>query len=122
MTKTEAALKLIDIAAGVDLIGSYESAEAIRMGAKALSAPPTVLMGYRIEELQVLAELLRDQYVSPITVSRLVNDASYMYQLVSEAVLKDAHEAQKAVLKDAREAQKHIKLSPWKEEKEGQDE
>lgn len=107
LTKVEAALKLIDIAAGVELIGNHENAEAIRMGANALREPPTTLMGYRIGELQVLAELLRDQDVSPITVTKLVNDASYLYQLVSELVIKDA-----------REAKKYLKLSPWKEEME----
>lgn len=113
MTKAEAALKLIDIAAGVELIGNHENAEAIRMGANALREPPTTLMGYRIEELQVLAELLRDQYVSPIEVTRLCNDASYMYHRLKAQIMNEVREAMTPP--------KLPKMSPWDEEKEGLD-
>lgn len=34
MTNAEAALKLIEVAAGLELIGNHENAEAVRMGAR----------------------------------------------------------------------------------------
>lgn len=111
MTKAEAAEILKTIAVSMTVLGLPENAEAARMGAEVLSAPPEIFMGYRIAELQVLADLLREQNVSPIEVSRLVDDASYMCQLLKAQIVKEV-----------REAMTPPKMSPWKEEKEGLDE
>lgn len=109
-TKAEAAERLKMIAAGLSLIfGNAENAEAARMGAEVLSDPPEIFMGYRIAELQVLADLLREQNVSPIEVTRLCNDASYMCQLLKAQIVGEV-----------REAMTPPKLSPWEEEKEGE--
>ena len=108
-TKAEAAERLKTIAVSMKVLGLPENAEAARMGAEVLSAPPEIFMGYRIAELQVLADLLREQNVSPITVSRLCNDASYMCQLLKAQFAKEV-----------REAMTPPKLSPWEEEKEGE--
>ena len=106
MTNAEAAQKLINIATAMSMIGDSENAMAVSMGARILSNPiPETLRGYRIAELEVLADLLRNQDVSPLTVTRICKDASYLYQLVSESVLNDSQEARK-----------HLKLSLWKEE------
>lgn len=107
-TKAEAAERLKNIAAGLSLIfGNAENVEAVKMGVDALLEPPTTLMGYRIAELQVLAELLREQYVSPITVTKLCRDANYLYQLVSARLVENK-----------RDAQRHIKLGAWEEKTE----
>lgn len=108
-TKAEAAERLKTIAVSMKVLGLPENAEAARMGAEVLSAPPEIFMGYRIAELQVLADLLREQNVSPIEVSRLCNDASYLCKLLKAQFVKEV-----------REAMTPPKLSPWKEEKEGE--
>lgn len=106
MTNAEAAERLRNIATAMSLIGDSENAIAAITGANILSNPiPETIRGYRIAELEVLAELLREQDVSPITVTRLCKDATYLYRLTNEQVVKDI-----------REAKRHLKLSDWKGE------